>query len=92
MANFKLIKIKVTGKVQGVFFRKNTAQKANELNLTGTVKNESDGSVSIVAQGEEKNLNTLVEWCHHGPPNAQIERVETSPGETKLMNEFRIVH
>lgn len=68
-------RIKVTGKVQGVYFRASTQEQAKRLRIKGWCKNESDGSVLIIAEGSEENLNALVEWCHHGPSNANVEKV-----------------
>ena len=92
MKAFKLYKITVKGKVQGVFFRKNTQQKARELNLAGKVENRPDGTVYIEAQGDEMQLKSLVDWCKEGPPAATVEDVLVSEGETKEMDSFEIAH
>lgn len=73
----KAIQIIVFGKVQGVYYRKYTCQKARELGLKGFVANQSDGTVKIIAQGDEIKLNSLVEWCYQGPPNSIIDKVDT---------------
>ncbi|MDX1936679.1 MAG: acylphosphatase [Flavihumibacter sp.] len=65
----------VTGKVQGVFFRKYTSQKAIELGISGWVKNRPDGSVAITATGDEAAIRDLILWCHKGPDKAKVERV-----------------
>ena len=57
----------ITGRVQGVMFRDFVQRKARSLNISGTVKNQSDGSVEVVALGEEKNLRKLLELLHKGP-------------------------
>ncbi|MDP1726752.1 MAG: acylphosphatase [Bacteroidota bacterium] len=72
----KAIQIVVSGKVQGVFFRKNTYQKAGELGLKGFVSNQKDGTVKIIAQGDKMKLKALVEWCYQGPPNSIVEKVD----------------
>jgi acylphosphatase len=66
----------VTGYVQGVFFRHTAAQKARALGLTGWVRNLSDGRVEIVAEGEQSEVERLVDWCRSGPPHATVESVE----------------
>lgn len=71
--------IKVFGRVQGVFFRANTQEKAQQLGLTGYVKNEPDGSVRIVARGETDQLQDLINWCHDGSPKAIVEDVSAKP-------------
>ncbi len=78
----------VRGRVQGVWYRASTERKANELGLTGYVQNEADGSVSIVAEGTPESLQELVQWCHHGPPLARVEKVEVKSGELKGFNDF----
>jgi len=70
------IEIRVFGKVQGVFYRQNTINKAFELGLIGHVQNMEDGTVLIRAQGESKDVDTLVEWCHRGPQEAEVSEVK----------------
>lgn len=76
MKELMAIQIQVFGRVQGVGFRYYTQQKANELGLTGFVKNKSDGSVFIEAEGEETKLNELLVWCHSGPSWAKVQEVK----------------
>ncbi len=71
----KQVRITVVGKVQGVWFRKYTRDQALKLHLTGWVRNESDGSVTIVACGTEHQLSSFVEWAHQGSPLSKVERV-----------------
>ena len=68
--------MKVTGKVQGVFFRQSTADQARMLGLTGWVANQNDGSVKVEAQGPEEQLESLIIWCKKGPPSARVDDVE----------------
>ncbi len=70
-------RIQVFGKVQGVFFRASTKEKAERLELTGWVKNESDGSVLIEVTGEQENVDELEKWCSTGPMYAKVNRVES---------------
>ena len=74
----KQVRIKVTGSVQGVFYRANTQEQAQSLGITGWVRNESDGSVSILAQGDETALRKLVQWCKQGPPGARVDDMQVS--------------
>jgi acylphosphatase len=67
--------IQVKGKVQGVYFRKYTQWKAEELGLTGFVRNMPDGTVYIEAQGEEEKVELLEKWCHLGSPLSKVESV-----------------
>lgn len=70
------ITIRVYGKVQGVYFRKYTKEKADELGVKGTVRNLPDGSVFIEAAGTVEQLHLFSEWCRQGPPRARVERLE----------------
>jgi len=83
----KRIEVKVYGRVQGVFFRAYTEDVAKSLGVKGFVRNEPDGSVYIVAEGEEEKLKKLVEWCHKGSPGAMVKKVDvnwgTATGEFK---------
>ncbi len=79
----KRYEIKIYGDVQGVFFRHDTQKKAFELGLTGWVKNEHDGSVLIIAEGEEKNLDKLVQWSHGGSSSAAVDNAKVEKEEYK---------
>lgn len=71
------MRIFVTGRVQGVFFRANTVKEAERIDgLTGWVKNLPDGRVEVLCQGEKAKVDELVGWLHHGPPMAQVNKVE----------------
>lgn len=69
-------RIRITGRVQGVFFRASTAERAQALGVTGRARNCPDGSVEVLAAGAAEALAGLIEWLHHGPPLARVERVE----------------
>lgn len=85
--------LKISGQVTGVNFRYTTRQLANQLNLTGWVKNCPDNTVEILAQGEEKNLHRLLKWVKQGPKYAQVDKVEIEWLETKNnFTDFRIEH
>jgi len=70
------IHILVSGHVQGVFFRASTCDKARELDLTGWVRNLSDGSVEIVAEGEKINLEEFAVWAQQGPTSARVKNID----------------
>lgn len=80
------VRIFVKGKVQGVFFRQALKVKAKQNNVFGWVKNLSDGRVEAVLEGNDENVNILVEWCHGGPANARVEDVEIK--NENYINEF----
>ena len=87
----KRVHLFIHGRVQGVFFRASVQQKALELELSGWVRNNSDGSVELTAEGEGDNVDSMIEWCRVGPSQAVVKHVsvdwETPSGELK---EFRI--
>lgn len=70
--------VKVFGRVQGVYYRQETLRHAYDLGLTGWVRNEPDGSVEALFEGEEKAVKEMVAWCGRGPASARVERVEES--------------
>lgn len=81
----------VSGVVQGVFFRAHTRERARSLNLPGWVRNLSDGTVEVVAEGPEDVLSRFVEWCHKGPAGARVDGVEIDWGSaTGELREFDI--
>jgi len=76
----------ISGLVQGVFFRANTAQKAEQLGLNGWVRNLPDGKVEAVFEGEKEKIDKIIEWVKEGPPLAKIDDVKIQ--EEKYKNEF----
>jgi len=83
-------KIKVVGKVQGVWFRDSTRSKALELSIKGFVRNESDGSVYIEAEGDKNGLQQLVDWCQTGPELARVDKVVVEDGAIEHFVSFEI--
>lgn len=77
------VRLIIEGRVQGVWFRDSTRQKARELQVHGWVKNRFDGSVEVLAEGPEDKVNKLIVWCHEGPPYARVSRVEQIKEEWK---------
>jgi acylphosphatase len=65
----------VSGRVQGVYFRASTRERALALGLDGHARNLADGSVEVIAAGEAAALEALAEWLQHGPPAARVEQV-----------------
>lgn len=82
----------VRGRVQGVFFRASMQREAKRLAVTGWVRNQQDGSVEFVAEGEEDKLRELLSWAGRGPSAARVERVDTRwRGYQGDFVDFRIV-
>jgi acylphosphatase len=86
----KAVRIIVHGVVHGVFFRQSTVEKATALNIRGTVRNVDDGTVEIVAEGNENSLKRLIEWCHDGPPRAEVTQVDVREEQLKNFEGFVI--
>jgi len=74
----KLARLKVKGRVQGVFYRSEAQAEALKLGLKGYAQNNSDGSVTVVAVGEEAALLQLIDWCKEGPDSARVDDVEVT--------------
>lgn len=85
--------LKIYGSVQGVAFRWGVEELAKKLGLVGYVKNLSDGTVEIIAEGEEEALKKLLEYCRIGPRWARVERVgeEWMAIDSLGFSEFKIV-
>jgi acylphosphatase len=84
--------IRISGIVQGVYFRYSTKEKADELGLAGTVRNLTDGSVEVVCEGDETEVRILVEWCKHGPIGARVDNIDVVLEKpTSSFQGFRII-
>jgi len=82
--------ILVSGKVQGVFFRQSTVERAIMLGIKGTVTNQEDDTVLIIATGALEQLDQLVKWCQHGPPKAKVEQVTVTEVPLREFGGFTI--
>lgn len=72
------VRLRVSGRVQGVFYRQSTSIEAARLGLAGSVRNLPDGSVEVVAEGSRAGVESLVAWCRRGPPAARVADVEAA--------------
>ena len=72
------VRFLVSGKVQGVFFRASTRQRALDLGLSGRATNLPDGRVEVIADGDPAALDALEAWLQHGPPAARVDAVARS--------------
>jgi acylphosphatase len=83
----------VHGRVQGVNFRYHTLLTAQALELTGWVKNRPDGAVEVVAEGPRAALEQLLDFLHHGPSHARVDRVDADwPTPTGQFVRFQVVY
>ncbi len=87
----KSIEVTVIGIVQGVFFRVSTFEKAISLGIKGWVKNASDGSVLIRAEGTVESIVKFVDWCKTGPENARVKNVVLKEVPSENFSEFKVL-
>ena len=83
-------RIIVTGRVQGVGFRASCAREANGLGVAGSVRNRIDGSVEVVAEGDEAAVASLTEWCRVGPAYSRVQSIEVFSEAPTGETTFRI--
>jgi acylphosphatase len=88
--------IKISGLVQGVFFRHSAKAEAEKIGIVGYTKNLDDGSVEIVAclptgDGDQDKIDEFIKWCRHGPALAQVEKVEMNEIPYREFKDFQIL-
>jgi len=87
----KSLRLIISGKVQGVFFRHNTKKKADELGLKGYVRNLPDDSVEVVAEGSREKLDELAEFCRNNPGFSEVDDIKAHFEESKSkFSDFQI--
>ncbi|MCB9192230.1 MAG: acylphosphatase [Flavobacteriales bacterium] len=87
----KRLNITVSGKVQGVYFRRDTERAAKRLGVVGTVANKPNGSVYIEAEADEDTLQQFVAWCHEGPELANVTQVDTEESVVTGFTSFDVL-
>jgi len=87
----KTIKIKISGTVQGVFFRKFIRDKADKLGLRGFVRNLDNGDVEIVAEGRDEKVNEMLGVCKKGPAHSDVKQVESREIKHQGFERFKIL-
>ncbi len=80
----------VSGRVQGVWFRDSTRQKAQSLHITGYARNLGDGNVEVLACGSPASLDALKRWLEKGPPLARVSQVLEASAEFQVLDSFTI--
>jgi acylphosphatase len=85
------VKILVTGRVQGVYFRMFTQNKAKQFGIKGHARNLPDGRVEIIAEADHGSIEQLIKWCHKGPVTARVDHVEMTELEPdEVLTSFEI--
>lgn len=85
-------KITLSGRVQGVAFRKYAYQAAKKFKISGFVKNLDNGSVYLEAEGQKDQIEQLIKWCHQGSPFSKVEKVEVKDGDPHHYPNFEIIY
>ncbi|MBS1263293.1 MAG: Acylphosphatase [Methanonatronarchaeales archaeon] len=80
----------VSGRVQGVFYRAGTRERARELGVSGWVRNLPDGRVEAVFEGEGSKVDEMLKWCRDGSAAARVETVEVEREEPKGLKGFEV--
>ncbi|HVG12049.1 MAG TPA: acylphosphatase [Flavisolibacter sp.] len=88
--NIRTVHLTVKGKVQGVFYRVSAKKAAEQLGITGWVKNTAAGDVEIMASGEQGALNQFIDWCKEGPSEAHVTEVVTVSQDVGRFSKFTI--
>jgi len=85
-------RVRVTGRVQGVFFRAWTRDEAKALGLTGWVRNAADGSVEAFLEGSESAVAKMIELMGQGPSHARVDEVDVEEADPEVHDRFEVRH
>ncbi len=89
----KSVRLTVSGRVQGVFFRASTRDEARRLGVQGHVRNLPNGNVEILAGGDDDQVDRLIRWARQGPPGARVHDVQVEPlSASTILEGFSILH
>ena len=91
MGPARRVSVRVTGRVQGVFFRATAARRARALGVSGWIANARDGAVEAVFEGDTDALDRMLAWCREGPTDARVEGVEVTEEPPTGEPGFRVV-
>ena len=83
--------ITISGKVQGVFFRQTARERASALGISGSVKNNDNGEVKIIATGTKDQLDDFLNWCRQGPPKAIVDNVNFKEIPLQEFERFSVI-
>ena len=86
----RAVRVRVTGRVQGVFFRARCADEAARRGVAGWVANEPDGSVTAHFEGPAEAVDALVDWCRQGPPRARVDGAEVTAASPQGLRGFDV--
>jgi acylphosphatase len=86
----RCVRVRISGRVQGVFFRTSCRERASELGVSGWVRNRVGGDVEALFEGPDDDVERMIAWCREGPPFAHVDRVEVSEEAPSGAEGFRI--
>jgi acylphosphatase len=86
------IRIYITGTVQGVFFRQFIKENAEKLNIRGFARNLEDGRVEVFAEGNDTEVEKIIEICRQGPKQSQIKKIEVKEEKFQDLKNFKVLH
>lgn len=72
--------LEILGRVQGVYYRWAAREEAERLGLTGWIRNLRNGNVEAMIEGDEKDVEAMIDWCYTGPPGAYVTKVQVQRG------------
>ena len=84
------VRVRISGRVQGVWYRAWVRETVERMGLTGWVRNRLDGSVEALFVGPESDVEAMIKACWTGPPAAQVDHIETTPAQGIAPNRFDI--
>jgi acylphosphatase len=87
----RTVAVRISGRVQGVWYRAWTAETATRLGLSGWVRNEPDGTVAALFHGPGEIVSAMLDACREGPPAARVDQIETAPADAPGHADFRIL-
>jgi len=88
----KSVRLYIRGTVQGVFFRQFIKENAERYNVKGFVRNLEDGRVEVFAEGNQEEVEKMIELCKSGPKHSRIENVEIKEEKFQDLKEFKLLH
>ena len=84
----RAVRVRASGRVQGVFFRRYAGEQADRLGVVGWVRNEPDGSVLAHVEGDDEAVESMIAWCREGSPAADVERVDVDEAQPAGSSSF----
>jgi acylphosphatase len=88
----RTVRVRIRGRVQGVFFRASCADEAARLGVSGWVRNTADGELEAVFHGPEETVERILGWCREGPPMARVDGVDVRDEPPYEGAGFRVAH